>query len=156
MGRIDRCVRCGRARLLPLCGAARHGPRKSAARSSPCSPALPVRSLEVENFKSYAGRQTLGPFRPDFTAIIGPNGAGKSNVMDAICFVLGLPSRSLRAEKLRDLVFRVEGQPVKVRRRASAAPRLYRRAIAPLTPTPHLAASAGYDREREARLRAGR
>lgn len=31
--------------------------------------------LEVENFKSYSGRHTVGPFR-HFTAIIGPNGAG--------------------------------------------------------------------------------
>jgi hypothetical protein len=31
--------------------------------------------LEVENFKSYKGSQTLGPFK-DFTAIVGPNGAG--------------------------------------------------------------------------------
>lgn len=31
--------------------------------------------LEVENFKSYYGFQTLGPFLP-FTAVIGPNGAG--------------------------------------------------------------------------------
>lgn len=29
--------------------------------------------------------------------------------MDAICFVLGLPSRSIRADKLKDLVFRIEG-----------------------------------------------
>lgn len=32
--------------------------------------------LELENFKSYHGRKTIGPF-DDFTAIIGPNGAGK-------------------------------------------------------------------------------
>jgi hypothetical protein len=31
--------------------------------------------LEVENFKSYHGYQTLGPFL-QFTAVIGPNGAG--------------------------------------------------------------------------------
>ncbi len=33
--------------------------------------------LEVENFKSYVGRQVIGPFN-QFTAIIGPNGAGGS------------------------------------------------------------------------------
>jgi hypothetical protein len=37
--------------------------------------------------------------------------AGKSNVMDAICFVLGLPSKSIRADKFKDLIFRVEGKP---------------------------------------------
>jgi hypothetical protein len=31
--------------------------------------------IEVENFKTYAGTQTIGPFG-NFTAIIGPNGAG--------------------------------------------------------------------------------
>jgi hypothetical protein len=31
--------------------------------------------IELENFKSYAGSQTIGPFK-DFTAVIGPNGAG--------------------------------------------------------------------------------
>ena len=40
-----------------------------------------LRLLELENFKSYAGKQTVGPF-DDFTCIIGPNGSGKSNVMD--------------------------------------------------------------------------
>eukprot|EP01031_Cornospumella_fuschlensis_P000778 gene778-981_t len=50
--------------------------------------------LELENFKSYAGSQIIGPFR-DFTCIIGPNGAGKSNLMDAISFVLGLQSKQL-------------------------------------------------------------
>lgn len=31
--------------------------------------------LEVHNFKSYQGKQTIGPFSR-FTAVIGPNGAG--------------------------------------------------------------------------------
>jgi structural maintenance of chromosome 1 len=31
--------------------------------------------LELENFKSYKGKKTVGPFK-DFTAIVGPNGAG--------------------------------------------------------------------------------
>ena len=39
--------------------------------------------IEAENFKSYAGKQIIGPFK-DFTAVIGPNGSGKSNLMDAI------------------------------------------------------------------------
>lgn len=32
--------------------------------------------LELENFKSYKGKHTIGPFKR-FTAIIGPNGCGK-------------------------------------------------------------------------------
>ncbi|KAI9018451.1 condensin complex subunit SMC1 [Hyaloraphidium curvatum] len=61
--------------------------------------------LEVENFKSYKGRQVIGPF-VDFTCVIGPNGAGKSNLMDAISFVLGVKSAQLRSSQLRDLVYR--------------------------------------------------
>ncbi|KAJ8639255.1 hypothetical protein MRB53_015949 [Persea americana] len=60
--------------------------------------------LELENFKSYKGAQTIGPFF-DFTAIIGPNGAGKSNLMDAISFVLGVRSVQLRGAQLKDLIY---------------------------------------------------
>ena len=48
-----------------------------------------LKCLEVENFKSYEGKQLVGPFF-NFTCVIGPNGAGKSNMMDAISFVLGV------------------------------------------------------------------
>ncbi|GLU07763.1 hypothetical protein SLE2022_247110 [Rubroshorea leprosula] len=60
--------------------------------------------LELENFKSYKGQQTIGPFS-DFTAIIGPNGAGKSNLMDAISFVLGVRTGQLRGAQLKDLIY---------------------------------------------------
>lgn len=60
--------------------------------------------LEMENFKSYKGLQTIGPFS-DFTAIIGPNGAGKSNLMDAISFVLGVRTGQLRGAQLKDLIY---------------------------------------------------
>jgi len=54
---------------------------------------------------------SIQPCRPfkDFTCIIGPNGAGKSNVMDAICFVLGIHAAKIRAQKMEDLIFKVEG-----------------------------------------------
>ena len=32
--------------------------------------------IEVQDFKSYAGNQIIGPFR-GFTAVIGPNGSGR-------------------------------------------------------------------------------
>lgn len=64
-----------------------------------------LQRLEVENFKSYAGKQIVGPF-DSFTCIIGPNGAGKSNMMDAISFVLGVQSKHLRSTHLKDLLFR--------------------------------------------------
>ncbi|KAF5194806.1 Structural maintenance of chromosomes protein [Thalictrum thalictroides] len=60
--------------------------------------------LELENFKSYKGFQTIGPFY-DFTAVIGPNGAGKSNLMDAISFVLGVRTGQLRGTQLKDLIY---------------------------------------------------
>ncbi|GMI98700.1 TITAN8, STRUCTURAL MAINTENANCE OF CHROMOSOMES 1 [Hibiscus trionum] len=60
--------------------------------------------LELNNFKSYKGLQTIGPFS-DFTAVIGPNGAGKSNLMDAISFVLGVRTGQLRGTQLRDLIY---------------------------------------------------
>ncbi|KAJ9696934.1 hypothetical protein PVL29_008929 [Vitis rotundifolia] len=63
-----------------------------------------IHRLELENFKSYKGFQTIGPFY-DFTAIIGPNGAGKSNLMDAISFVLGVRSGQLRGAQLKDLIY---------------------------------------------------
>ncbi|PVU85612.1 hypothetical protein BB560_006965 [Smittium megazygosporum] len=59
--------------------------------------------IEVENFKSYKGKQIIGPFSP-FTAIIGPN--GKSNLMDAISFVLGVQTSQLRSTQLKDLIYR--------------------------------------------------
>ena len=61
--------------------------------------------MELDNFKSYAGKQIVGPF-DDFTCIIGPNGAGKSNMMDAISFVLGVQSRHLRSSHLKELIFK--------------------------------------------------
>lgn len=70
---------------------------------------MPVTYLELENFKSYAGLQRIGPFH-DFTCVVGPNGAGKSNLMDAISFILGVQSRDLRSQQMKDLVFRPPGQ----------------------------------------------
>ncbi|CEG35904.1 structural maintenance of chromosomes [Plasmopara halstedii] len=64
-----------------------------------------IARLELENFKSYGGNHVIGPFQR-FTAVIGPNGSGKSNLMDAISFVLGVHSRQLRSNQLRDLVHR--------------------------------------------------
>jgi structural maintenance of chromosome 1 len=58
------------------------------------------------DFKTYRGKHTL-PFGDSyFTSIIGPNGSGKSNSMDAISFVLGIKSASLRSRELRELVYR--------------------------------------------------
>ncbi|KAJ3905523.1 P-loop containing nucleoside triphosphate hydrolase protein [Lentinula edodes] len=66
---------------------------------------MPLVRIEVCDFKSYRGHQTIGPFK-GFTSVIGPNGAGKSNLMDAISFVLGVKSAQLRSSQLKDLVYR--------------------------------------------------
>ncbi len=66
---------------------------------------MPLKRLEIDNFKSYRGHQVVGPFNA-FTAVIGPNGSGKSNLMDAISFVLGVRSAQLRSSQLKDLIFR--------------------------------------------------
>ncbi|OMP03047.1 RecF/RecN/SMC [Corchorus capsularis] len=72
--------------------------------------------LELENFKSYKGFQTIGPFS-DFTAIIGPNGAGKSNLMDAISFVLGVRTGQLRGTQLKDLIYAFDDREKEQRNR---------------------------------------
>nr|CAD7567859.1 unnamed protein product [Timema californicum] len=68
--------------------------------------------IEVENFKSYKGCLTIGPLK-SFTAVIGPNGSGKSNFMDAVSFVMGEKTSSLRVKRLSDLIHGASiGQPV--------------------------------------------
>eukprot|EP01122_Echinamoeba_exundans_P014026 TRINITY_DN6267_c0_g1_i1.p1 TRINITY_DN6267_c0_g1~~TRINITY_DN6267_c0_g1_i1.p1 ORF type:complete len:1219 (+),score=293.05 TRINITY_DN6267_c0_g1_i1:51-3707(+) len=71
----------------------------------PDSPPWRIVHLALENFKSYRGHHKIGPFK-NFTAIIGPNGSGKSNLMDAICFVLGMKTQQLRGADLKDLMYR--------------------------------------------------
>jgi chromosome segregation protein len=63
-----------------------------------------IQQIEIDNFKSFAGR-TVIPFRRGFTTVSGPNGSGKSNIVDSVLFCLGLSSsRTMRAEKLTDLI----------------------------------------------------
>jgi structural maintenance of chromosome 1 len=56
-----------------------------------------LKSLEIQDFKSYKGLHAIGPFA-NFTAVIGPNGSGKSNLMDAISFVCGVKTSHLRGK----------------------------------------------------------
>ncbi|KAI5729154.1 hypothetical protein M8J77_026158 [Diaphorina citri] len=68
--------------------------------------------IEVDNFKSYKGKFSIGPLKK-FTAVIGPNGSGKSNFMDAISFVMGEKTTALRVKRLSDLIHGASvGQPV--------------------------------------------
>ena len=69
-----------------------------------------IKEIELTNFKSFA-RKVKVPFYDDFTTISGPNGSGKSNIIDSILFCLGLSSsRTMRAEKLTDLIYSVDGK----------------------------------------------
>ena len=44
----------------------------------------------MDGFKSYAQRVVIPGFDSQFNAITGLNGSGKSNILDSICFVLGI------------------------------------------------------------------
>uniref|UniRef100_H3B892 Structural maintenance of chromosomes protein n=1 Tax=Latimeria chalumnae TaxID=7897 RepID=H3B892_LATCH len=71
-----------------------------------------LKHLEVENFKSWRGRQVIGPFK-NFSCVIGPNGSGKSNVMDALSFVMGEKTAFLRVKSVRELIHGAHiGKPV--------------------------------------------
>lgn len=65
---------------------------------------LYLRSIELENFKSFGGKVTI-PLMDGYMAVTGPNGSGKSNIGDAIMFVLGPRSpKAVRASRIPDLV----------------------------------------------------
>lgn len=49
-----------------------------------------IKSITLEGFKSYAQRTEISGFDPLFNAITGLNGSGKSNILDSICFLLGI------------------------------------------------------------------
>lgn len=49
-----------------------------------------IKKLIIDGFKSYGSRTEINGFDPEFNAITGLNGTGKSNILDAICFVLGI------------------------------------------------------------------
>lgn len=49
-----------------------------------------IKSLILDGFKSYGKRTEIQGFDREFTAITGLNGTGKSNILDSICFVLGI------------------------------------------------------------------
>ncbi|CAH2058212.1 unnamed protein product, partial [Iphiclides podalirius] len=79
-------------------------PSKPALTFESTGPRLIITHIVNENFKSYAGVQTLGPFHKSFTAIIGPNGSGKSNVIDSMLFVFGYRATKIRSKKISVLI----------------------------------------------------
>lgn len=53
-----------------------------------------IKSIVLDGFKSYGNRVEVTGFDPEFNAITGLNGTGKSNILDSICFVLGITNLS--------------------------------------------------------------
>jgi len=53
-----------------------------------------IEELVLEGFKSYPVRTSITGWDVSFNAITGLNGSGKSNILDAICFVLGITNMS--------------------------------------------------------------
>ena len=70
-----------------------------------------IHQLVLNNFKSYAGSQIIGPFDPSFSAVVGPNGSGKSNVIDSMLFVFGFRANKMRQDRLSDLIHKSEEFP---------------------------------------------
>ena len=72
---------------------------------------LMIMKMQLVNFKSYAGENTIGPFHKKFSAILGPNGSGKSNVIDAMLFVFGKKAKQIRLDKIGSLVHKSDAHP---------------------------------------------
>ncbi|KAF8586245.1 RecF/RecN/SMC protein [Ramaria rubella] len=79
--------------------------------AKPSKARLVIHKLMLVNFKSYAGRQEIGPFHKSFSAIVGPNGSGKSNTIDALLFVFGNRASKLRQGKLSELIHNSANHP---------------------------------------------
>ncbi|KAI4095306.1 MAG: hypothetical protein L6R37_007083 [Teloschistes peruensis] len=68
---------------------------------------MKVVELVIDGFKSYAVRTVISGWDESFNSITGLNGSGKSNILDAICFVLGITSMStVRAQNIQDLIYK--------------------------------------------------
>lgn len=66
-----------------------------------------IKSVVIDGFKSYGQRTEINGFDPEFNAITGLNGSGKSNILDSICFLLGITNLShVRASNLQELVYK--------------------------------------------------
>ena len=66
-----------------------------------------VIELVLDGYKSYAVRTVISNWDDSFNAITGLNGSGKSNILDAICFVLGITNMTtVRAQNLQDLIYK--------------------------------------------------
>eukprot|EP00347_Sterkiella_histriomuscorum_P007115 403350207 len=82
---------------------------------------LMIESIVLENFKSYFGKNEIGPLHKSFSAVVGPNGSGKSNLIECLLFVFGKRAKQMRSDKLQQLIHNsalhpnVQSASVKVR-----------------------------------------
>ena len=74
-------------------------------------PRIVITYLVLTNFKSYAGRQEVGPFHTSFSSVVGPNGSGKSNVIDSLLFVFGFRASKMRQGKISALIHNSAAYP---------------------------------------------
>jgi structural maintenance of chromosome 2 len=66
-----------------------------------------IKEIIIDGFKSYSVRTSIPLLDHHFNSITGLNGSGKSNILDAICFVLGISTLShVRASNLNELIFK--------------------------------------------------
>lgn len=66
-----------------------------------------IREIVLDGFKTYSQRTVIEGFDAHFNAITGMNGSGKSNILDAICFVLGIATlQSLRVNNYKELIYK--------------------------------------------------
>lgn len=94
--------------LEPIQSPSKQALKELLAPSISNKPRLVIEKMVLTNFKSYAGRQEIGPFDSSFSAVVGPNGSGKSNVIDSMLFVFGFRASKMRQSKLRELIHNSE------------------------------------------------
>ncbi|KAI8627170.1 condensin complex component SMC4 [Xylariaceae sp. FL1651] len=90
-----------KSRQMPVLVAEDTGPK----------PRIVITYLILNNFKSYAGRQEVGPFHASFSSVVGPNGSGKSNVIDSLLFVFGFRASKMRQGKISALIHNSAAYP---------------------------------------------
>ena len=64
---------------------------------------LRLKSIRLKGFKSFR-EEVVCPIASGFNCIVGVNGSGKSNVLDGVCFVLGLPANLLRCKRIAECI----------------------------------------------------
>ncbi|KAJ4337474.1 Structural maintenance of chromosomes protein 2 [Didymella glomerata] len=68
---------------------------------------MKITELVIDGYKSYAVRTVITGWDESFNSITGLNGSGKSNILDSICFVLGITNLGVvRAQNLQDLIYK--------------------------------------------------